>query len=58
MVEHIDNEVKKAIKTTIQNAKFVSLTCNKVTSMDNASWTNVHGYIVQDWCHIFLLLSV
>jgi hypothetical protein len=28
MVEHIDNEMKKAIKTTIQNAKFVTLTCD------------------------------
>jgi hypothetical protein len=46
MVEHIENEVKKAIKTTIQNAKFVSLTCDEFTSMDNASWACVHVYIV------------
>jgi hypothetical protein len=26
--------------------------------MYNASWTNVHGYIVQDWCHIPLLLNM
>jgi hypothetical protein len=26
--------------------------------MDNASWANVHGYIVQDWCQISLLLNV
>jgi hypothetical protein len=26
--------------------------------MDNASWASVHGYIVQDWCHIPLLLNV
>jgi hypothetical protein len=58
MAKHIDNEVKKAIKTTIQNAKFVSLICDKVTSMDNANWASVHGYIVQDWCRILLLLSV
>jgi hypothetical protein len=23
--------------------------------MDNASWANVHGYIIQDWCDIPLL---
>jgi hypothetical protein len=26
--------------------------------MDNASWASVHGYVVQDWCQILLLLSV
>jgi hypothetical protein len=26
--------------------------------MDNASWANVHGYIVQDWRCIPLLLNV
>jgi hypothetical protein len=58
MSEHIKNEVKKASKTIIQNAKFVSLKCDEVISMDNASWANVHGYIVQDWCYIPLLLNV
>jgi hypothetical protein len=26
--------------------------------MDNASWVSVHGYIVQDWCHVPLSLNV
>jgi hypothetical protein len=26
--------------------------------MDNASWVNVHGYVVQNWCQIPLLLNV
>jgi hypothetical protein len=58
MVEHIDNGVKKATKTIIQNVKFLSLTCDEIISMDNASWASVHGYIVQDWCHIPLLLNL
>jgi hypothetical protein len=58
MAKHIDNEVKKAIKTTVQNAKSISFICDKVISMDNASWASVHGYIVQDWCCMLLLLSV
>jgi hypothetical protein len=58
MVKHIENEVKKAIKIIIQNAKFISLTCDEVISMDNVSWVSVHGYIVQDWCYIPLSLSV
>jgi hypothetical protein len=38
------------IKVVVYNIKFISLTCDEVTSMDNASWANVHGYVVQDWC--------
>jgi len=37
MAKRINNEMKKAIKTIIQNAKFVSLICDEVISMDNAS---------------------
>jgi hypothetical protein len=37
MAKHIKNEVKKATKTAIENAKFVTLTCDEVTSIDNAS---------------------
>jgi hypothetical protein len=48
MEKCIKNDVKKAIKIIIQNAKFVSLACDGVTFMDNASWVNVHGCIVQD----------
>jgi hypothetical protein len=46
MVEHIENEVKNAIKIVIQNAKFISLTCHEITFMDNASWASVHACIV------------
>lgn len=45
MVEQIDNEMKKTIKIVIQNAKFVFLTCDEVTSMKNARWANVHHLI-------------
>jgi hypothetical protein len=46
MAKHMENGVKKATKFFIQNVKFISVTCDGVTSMDNASWVNVHGYIV------------
>jgi hypothetical protein len=58
MAEHIKNEVKKAITTIIQNANFVFLACDEVKSMNNPSWVSVHGFIVQDWCHLPLSLNV
>jgi hypothetical protein len=50
--------VREATNVVIQNAKFVFNTSDKITSMDNASWANVHGNIVQDQYHIPLLLNV
>jgi hypothetical protein len=58
MAKHIHHEVRKKIKVDVQNVKFISLTYDGVTSMDNASWASVHGYVVQDWCQIPLLLNV
>jgi len=46
MAKHIDHEMRKMTKVAIQNAKFISLTCDEVTSMDNANWASVHGYVV------------
>jgi hypothetical protein len=47
MVEHIDHEMRKITKVDVQNAKFIFLICDGVISMDNASWSSVHGYVVQ-----------
>jgi hypothetical protein len=46
MAKHIDREVRKMTKIVIQNAKFISLTYDEFTSMDNANWASVHGYVV------------
>jgi hypothetical protein len=37
---------------------FVTLTCDEITTLDNQSWIFFHGYCVQDWCHIPILLLV
>jgi len=36
--KHINHEERKTTKFIINNAKFVSFTCDEVTSMDNTSW--------------------
>jgi hypothetical protein len=46
LAEYVDHEVGKMINVVIQNAKFVSFTCDEVTSMDNGSWANVYGYVL------------
>jgi hypothetical protein len=52
------NEIMKVNKFVIQNSDFICFTYDEVTTMDNTSLASVHGYIVQNWSWITLLLNV
>jgi hypothetical protein len=57
ITKYIQNQVLKATKLVVQNSNFIFLIYDDVITMDNASWANVHGYNMQDWCQIPLLGS-
>jgi len=42
----------------IQCTKFITCSCNKVTTIDNDSWICVHVYMFQSWTKVPNLLSV
>jgi hypothetical protein len=46
ITNYIQNQVLKATKLVVQNSNFIFLIYDEVITMDNASWANVHGYIV------------
>jgi hypothetical protein len=48
ITKYIQKKVLKVVKLVIQNSNFIFLTYDEVTTMDNTSWANVHGYIVYD----------
>ncbi len=52
------NEIIKVNKFVIQNFDSICFIYDEVTTMDNTSLASVHGYIVQVWCWITLLLNV
>jgi hypothetical protein len=56
ITKYIQNQILKATKL-VQNSNFIFLIYDEVIAMDNASWANVCGYIVWDWCQIPLLGS-
>jgi hypothetical protein len=59
IVEHVPcNNVLVAIKCVIQATIFVVLTYDEVITSNNHTWIFVHGYCVQDWCRIFILVSI
>jgi hypothetical protein len=54
MLEHIHNVVLNTIPRAMVKIQFFSISCDKITSINNQMWANVHVYVVQDW-HIFIL---
>jgi hypothetical protein len=47
----------KALET-VGSTKFISLSCDEVTSIDNGSWISIHCYVVQNWSRVLILLSL
>lgn len=58
MAEHLHSCVLTALKLVVQNAKFVSISADEVTAVDNTSWIGVHVYAVQSWERIPYLLHL
>jgi hypothetical protein len=48
MVVAMHNVILKQIAMLVQQAKFISLSCDEVTILDNQFWTFVHGYVVDN----------
>jgi hypothetical protein len=40
------------------DANFLSISANKVTSVDNTSWLLLHVYACQSWKRVLILLSL
>jgi hypothetical protein len=52
------NVILKQTMLLIQHARFISITCDEVTTLDNQSWIFVHVYIVKSWCRVPILLNL
>lgn len=58
IIEHVHNQALTIIKSIIQVARFVALTCDKMTTLNNWSWILVHGCYVQDSCRVPIMFFV
>jgi hypothetical protein len=58
ITKHFQNQILVINRVVICGTRFVALTCDEITTFDNQSSISIHGYCVQDWCHIFVLLLV
>lgn len=58
MAEALYQVVENRTKETLQAANFVSITSDKVTTVDNQSWLCCHGYVVINQKRVPLLLGL
>jgi hypothetical protein len=58
MVRAMQNVVLKQMKVFLQQTKFISISYNEVTTLDNQSWIFVHAYVVENWRRRLVLLNL
>jgi hypothetical protein len=42
----------------ISKVNFVAICANEVTIVDAQQWINIHGYVMQNWKRVFILLTL
>jgi hypothetical protein len=52
------NVILKHNMLLVQQARFISINCDKVTNLDNYSWIYVHVYIVENWRKVPIILNL
>ncbi len=56
MVECSHKQVIKKMKEVVASSKYLTLSCDEVTMIDNQLWVSIHYYMVQDWCCLLILI--
>ncbi len=58
MVVAMHDVILKQIVLLVQQARFISFSCDEVTTLNNQSWIYVHGYVVDNWHKVPILLNL
>ncbi len=56
MAECLHKQVIKKMKEVVACSKYLAFSCDEVSTIDNQSWISIHYYVVQDWCHLPILI--
>jgi hypothetical protein len=44
-------------KVVVTIARYVSINCDEVSTLDNQSWLSIHCYVMENWVRIPILIS-
>jgi hypothetical protein len=57
MAENMHWIIVESIRAIVEKAKYLAISYNEVTTINNLSWCNVHAYFVDNFKRIPLLLN-
>jgi len=58
MAKHLHSCVLVALKLVVRNARFVSISVDEVTAVNNTLWIGIHVYVVDEWKRVPHLLHL
>ena len=58
LTECLHHQVQRKTTKVMKSARFFSITCDEVTTIDNQSWISIHGYVCEGWERLSMLLSL
>jgi len=58
MAEYLHAQVMQKAREVIHGGKFLSISVDEVTTVDNQAWISIHAYVVQDFYRTPILVSV
>jgi hypothetical protein len=58
MAECMHKQIIKRVKNYITSSKYLALSSDEVTTINNQSWILIYSYVVQDWCRILVFISL
>ena len=58
IAECLQSVVQNRVKAALAKCDFFSLTCNEVTTVDCQTWISIHVYVVKDFVHVPMLLTL
>jgi hypothetical protein len=58
LAECMFHQVEAKALDIVNSARFFSVSCDEVTSIDNGSWISIHCYVVQNWTRVPILITL
>jgi hypothetical protein len=58
MVKVMHDVVFHATKDVVKKSKYISMSCDELTTIDNQTWLFVHAYVMKKWKKLPILLNL
>jgi len=56
MVESLYKQMSKKMWKVVVGLKYLTLSYDEITTINNQSWVSIHYYVVQNWYHLHVLI--